>query len=66
MLWTVALKRATFKQKKGRATISLGLFLYSTASSQPPSRDIVPLKTVLRTLRHKKANFQIDFLLTRH
>jgi hypothetical protein len=42
--WTVALKRPIFKQKKGFANLSLGLIYYSIASSQPPSRDTVPLR----------------------
>jgi hypothetical protein len=40
---TVALKRPFFKRKKGFATISLGLIYHSMVSSQPPSRDTVPL-----------------------
>jgi hypothetical protein len=40
---TVALKLPIFKQKKRRATISLGLNYCSIGSSQPPFRDTVPL-----------------------
>jgi hypothetical protein len=42
-LRTVAFRRPTFKQKKGSATISLGLYNCSMGSSQSPSRDTVPL-----------------------
>jgi hypothetical protein len=42
-LWTVALKRPIFKQKKGFANLSFGLLLCSEALSQPWSRDTVPL-----------------------
>jgi hypothetical protein len=42
--WTVALQRPIFKRKKGFVNLSLGLICYSIASSQPPSRDTVPLK----------------------
>jgi hypothetical protein len=42
-LWTVALRRAIFKQKKGSATISSSLNYCSMGSSQSPSRDSVPL-----------------------
>jgi hypothetical protein len=38
------LKWPIFKQKKGGATISLGLNYCSMGSSQPQSRDTVPLK----------------------
>jgi hypothetical protein len=41
-LWTVALRLSIFKQKKGSATISVGLSYCSMGSSQPPSRDTVP------------------------
>jgi hypothetical protein len=37
------LKWPIFKQKKGCATISWGLNYSSMGSSQPPSRDTVPL-----------------------
>jgi hypothetical protein len=40
---TVALKWPIFKQKKGCATISLGLNYCSMGSVQPPSCDTVPL-----------------------
>jgi hypothetical protein len=42
-LWTVALRRQIFKQKKGFATISLGLKYCSMGSTQSPSCDTVPL-----------------------
>jgi hypothetical protein len=41
-LRTVALRRPIFKQKKGYATISLGLNYCSMGSSQPLSCDTVP------------------------
>jgi hypothetical protein len=40
---TVALKRPIFKREKGFANLNLGLIYYSVASSQPSSRDTVPL-----------------------
>jgi hypothetical protein len=40
---TVALRWAIFKQKKGSATICLGLIYCFMGSSQPPTRDTVPL-----------------------
>jgi hypothetical protein len=43
ILWTVALKRPIFKQKKGFANISLGLNYCSMGSSWQRSRDTVPL-----------------------
>jgi hypothetical protein len=43
-LRTVALRRPIFKQKKGFATISLGLNYCSMGSSHSLSRDTVPLK----------------------
>jgi hypothetical protein len=46
LIWfeqSVALKKTIFKQKKGFASLSLGLIYYSIASSQPPSWDTVPL-----------------------
>jgi hypothetical protein len=46
--WTVALKRSIFKRKKGFANLNLGLIYNSIASSQPPSRDTVPLSHVLQ------------------
>jgi hypothetical protein len=42
-LRTVALSRPIFKQKKGSATISLGLNYCCMGSSHSPSRDTVPL-----------------------
>jgi hypothetical protein len=41
ILWALAKIRQIFKQKKGSATISLGLIYYSMVLSQPPSRDTV-------------------------
>jgi hypothetical protein len=41
---TIALKWPIFEQKKGRATICSGLNYCSMGSSQPPSRDTVPLR----------------------
>jgi hypothetical protein len=40
---TIVLRRAIFKQKKGFATISLGLIYRFMVLSQPPSRDNAPL-----------------------
>jgi hypothetical protein len=40
---TVALRWAIFKQKKGSVAICLGLIYCSMGSSQPPTRDTVPL-----------------------
>jgi hypothetical protein len=45
---TVALKRPIFKQKKGYATIGLGLNYHFMGSSQPPPRDSVPFMMQLR------------------
>jgi hypothetical protein len=41
---TVALRWVIFKQKKGSATICLGLIYCFMGLSQPPTRDTVPLK----------------------
>jgi hypothetical protein len=57
---TVALNWPIFKQKKGRATICLGLNSCSMGSSQPPSRDTVPLKINLppqKTVDWQKFHF---------
>jgi hypothetical protein len=40
---TVALRQTIFKQKKGFATISLGLICHSLVLSQLPSRGTVPI-----------------------
>jgi hypothetical protein len=42
-LQTVALRQPIFKQKKVSVTISLGIHYCTMGSSQPPSRDTVPL-----------------------
>jgi hypothetical protein len=48
------LQQPIFKRKKGFTNLSLGLiyYRYSTASSQPPSRDTVPLTSHLQCLSH--------------
>jgi hypothetical protein len=63
-LWTVALKRPIFKQKKGVANLNLGLLLYSEALSQPWSRDTVPLREHGPLTRewNKLADFIVNML----
>jgi hypothetical protein len=43
----VALRRRIFKWKKGFANLILGLFFHSRALPQPPSRDTIPLSSVI-------------------
>jgi hypothetical protein len=43
----VALRRRIFKRKKGFAKLSLGLIYHSKALPQPPSRDTVPLISLI-------------------
>jgi hypothetical protein len=45
---TIALKWPIFEQKKGPATICLGLNYCSMGSSQPPSCETVPLNHVFK------------------
>jgi hypothetical protein len=56
IVWTLAYRRRIFKQKKGSATIGLGLNYHSMVLSQPLSRDTVPLTNfiVFSTIRDPK------------
>jgi hypothetical protein len=53
-LRTVALRWPIFKQKKGSATISLGLNYCSMGSSLSPFRDTVPLIRNLASYNNKE------------
>jgi hypothetical protein len=59
---TVALKWLIFKQKKGCTTISLGLNYCSMGSSQPPSRETVPLRKVGKGTLAASCKDKVDFL----